>query len=121
MALTFCNPRRAATFTDWPLGGNRRGDCVFQVHADAKRGERVSRTTTGKPKYTNYGTKCAVVDGSNGRTYVLQLSTDYGPSVRVICSDLMYDATKDLGRDSSYFRENDPEFSDLVNLVFAAV
>ena len=40
--------RLLATFDDWPSGG-KRVRCAFAVERHAKRGWRVSRTTTGKP------------------------------------------------------------------------
>lgn len=27
--LTFSNPRLRAEFTDWPIGGSNRGQCIF--------------------------------------------------------------------------------------------
>lgn len=84
--MQFSNPRRLAMFEDWPIGGANRGKCVFKVEVTA-RGERVLKTTTNKhgrwckPKATTYSTKCAIVDGDDGRTYILHLS-DYGIHVR---------------------------------------
>jgi hypothetical protein len=103
--IQFSNPRLSASFTDWPLGGGRRGPCFFNVRTE-KRGARVERVTTGKPKYTTYGTRCCLVDGSNGRTYILQESKDYGRAIRVVMSDLMHDATGDLGTRTAYFRSD---------------
>jgi hypothetical protein len=72
--LTFSNPRLEATFNDWPLGGNKRGQCVFKVETHPKRGQRVGRTTTGKTKFDTYSPQVAIVDGSDGRTYILSLT-----------------------------------------------
>ncbi len=77
--MKFSNPRRIAEFTDWPIGGSARGNCRFSVESNNK-GERVSRTTTDKngrwckPKYTTYGQKYVIVDGDDGKTYVMCLN-----------------------------------------------
>lgn len=76
-ATTFSNPRLVAEFQDWPLGGNKRGYCKFWVEFDKKRGYRVGRQTTGKPKFTTYGGQACLVDGSDGRTYVLIVASLY--------------------------------------------
>lgn len=74
--LTFSNPRCTAEFNDWPIGGANRGQCKFAVERN-NRGERVSRQTTNKhgvwckPKYSNYGKEACIVDGSDGKTYIL--------------------------------------------------
>ena len=106
--LTFTNPRLTATFTDWPLGGNKRGECRFAVETHPKKGHRICRVTTGKPKYSTYAGPSAIVDGSNGRTYLLQRIDIYG-GVKVMRSDFM-DATSDLGTNSStFYRDSNPE------------
>ncbi len=117
--LTFSNPRLRAEFTDWP-SGSKRVSCVFQVHAEGRKGERVSRTTTGKPKFTTYGKKMRIVDGSNGKTYLLQYTEDYGKSIRVVMSDLLHDASGDMGTISAYIREEDPDFPALFAMVATA-
>lgn len=70
--IWFSNPRLVAEFTDWPLGGNKRGACRFHVEEGKNGTFRVGRTTTGKTKYHTYGGRAAIVDGSDGRTYILQ-------------------------------------------------
>lgn len=114
--LTFSNPRRSATFDDWPLGRDKRGPCAFAVEPHPKRGERVSRTTYGKPKFTTYAERFVIVDGSDGKTYLLAYSSRYGESVRVVSSDLEHDAPPD-GRSSAYFRPDDPEFAGLKAII----
>jgi hypothetical protein len=85
--ITFSNPRLKAVFDNWPMGGNKRGVATFAVEKHPTRGFRVGRTTTGKTKYDTYGGKAAIVDGDNGRTYILQL-TGYG-FIKVSRSDFM--------------------------------
>jgi len=74
---TYTNPRLHVEYTDWPIGGSNRGKCVFWV--ESKKGQcRIGRKTTNKhgewckPKYTIYGGPCAIVDGNDGRTYLLR-------------------------------------------------
>ncbi len=123
--LTFSNPRRKATFTDWPLSFSKRGECTFEVHSTVKKGERVSRTTTGKPKFTTYASKAAMVDGSNGKTYLLLYSDTYGAAVRIASSDMQHDATQEeTGLQSAYVRLNygqDELFYGLKALVDSAI
>jgi hypothetical protein len=93
--MTYSNPRLVAEFDDWPIGGSNRGQCKFNVCEGGKRGVRVSRMTTSKlgvwckPKYTNYFDKAVIVDGEDGRTYVLSYSGRGMDSVAVWRSDFM--------------------------------
>lgn len=82
--ITFSNPRLRAEFSDWPIGGSRRGKCVFNIEHKAGKGHRLTRVTenpkTGgwyKPQVNTYGGEAAIVDGSDGRTYVLQRAQGY--------------------------------------------
>lgn len=113
MNITFSNPRLHAEFDDWPSGG-KRVKCVFDVEHHPKRGYRVSRTTTGKPKYDTYGGKAAIVDGSNGKTYILQVADAYG-FIKISRSDFM-DATGDIGRNAAVFGD-DTEYADVLKLI----
>ena len=81
--VTISNPRTYACIEDWPFGRHHRCKCVFNVE-ETKRGERVSRVTenkmkTGwnKPKKTTYETYFAIVDGDDGRTYLLSFNRDW--------------------------------------------
>lgn len=68
--IKFTNPRRHAVIENWPSGGNRVV-ATFSVESDPKKGERVSRTTTGKPHKTTYDSRCVIADGDDGKTYIL--------------------------------------------------
>lgn len=81
--LTYSNPRQFAEFSDWPFG-RQRVRCAFNVETDRQGRERVARVTenktrTGwnKPKKTTYANRARIVDGSDGKTYLL-LETKYG-------------------------------------------
>lgn len=84
--ITFSNPRSFATFPDWPLGGNKRGECKFWIESSPKKGHRFVRQTTGKPKTATYGGKGAIVDGSDGRTYLIQYCGSF-PGIVIHSSD----------------------------------
>jgi hypothetical protein len=81
--LTFGNPRTQAEFDDWP-SGKFRVKCKFYVEHDVKRGFRVCRQTQDKagkwcePKTLAFSGHCAIADGSDGKTYVLQIAAQYG-------------------------------------------
>jgi len=108
--LKFSNARRSATISDWPLGSGKRGPCTFTVEAGS-RGERISRVTTGKPKYTTYAQKACIVDGENGKTYLLLF---LGDAVRIAQSDMQHDATREeLGLPSAYVFRHHAEFEAL--------
>lgn len=77
---TFSNPRKTAMVEDWPIG-SKRCRTRFVVEVDDKRGERVARYTenkdrTGwnKPKRNTYASSFVIVDGDDGRTYLLSYS-----------------------------------------------
>lgn len=114
------NPRLVAEFNDWPLGGSKRGYCKFAVEPATKRGVRISRVTTGKPKYTTYAGKSAIVDGSDGRTYILQRIDIYN-GVKAMRSDFM-DAQLIPGQQSSTaYRDSQPElYNELIALITQA-
>lgn len=99
--IQFSNPRLSASFADWPLGGSKKGVAIFKVVV-GRDGERVERVTTGKPKYSTYGTRCCIVDGSNGRTYLLIETTQYNHAIRIVMSDLVHDAHHELRMNSAY-------------------
>lgn len=117
--ITFSNPRLAAKFADWPLGGNKRGECTFTAEFKEKKGWRIAKQTTGKPKHTTYSQKVAIVDGSNGKTYILKQSPpEYGESIHISRSDFL-DAPKDeLGFECHNSKSSQPEkYQELLDLI----
>lgn len=95
--LTFSNPRLTAEFSDWPIGGKNRGQCKFAIE-DVNGKYRVIKQTTNKagawckPKKTTFGGKAVIVDGDDGRTYVLQGSRMWQHIV-IWRSDFMQEAS----------------------------
>lgn len=73
----FSNPRLSAEFPDWPNGGFTC-QCKFAFEHHPSRGMRIVRTTTNKaggwckPKCDTYGGWGVIVDGADGKTYILQ-------------------------------------------------
>ena len=97
---SYSNPRRDATIEGWPLGGSRRGPAHFHVESDPRKGERVTRTTTGKPKFTTYATQARIVDGDDGRTYIARL-TVYG-HISIMQGDMQFQHEVVFERDPRY-------------------
>jgi hypothetical protein len=115
--VTFSNPRLEAKFDDWPLGGNRRGPCRFWF--ENKKGKyRVCRQTTGKPKTQTYGGKGCIVDGDDGRTYILQFAGVYD-FIQVHGSDFMNANEKVVGKSGGVFPE-DARYAELKALILQA-
>lgn len=90
--LKFSNPRGLAEFNDWPSGA-LRVKCRFEIENGGKKGYRVARTTTDKngrwckPKKSTYGGPTAIVDGDDGRTYILVLMM-YG-GIKIMAHDFL--------------------------------
>ncbi len=122
MPVKFSNPRKLAEIADYPLGGDKRGKCVFEVEDGGKKGQRCKRTTTGKPKVDTYATAVVIVDGDNGQTYVLKYSDNYGTkSVTVARHDFKNAASEDTGKaQGSTFYPDDERYAELLALVFPA-
>lgn len=75
--FTLSNFRKEETIQDWPYGSNKRGPAVFVVEQN-KRGQRMLRTTFGKPKATQYYDAVCLADGSDGKTHIVAYSANYG-------------------------------------------
>lgn len=83
---TYFNPRMEAIIPNWPSGG-KRVTAIFFIETKGNK-QRAARQTgetdaTGnptrlsKPKKLTYAAKARIVDGSDGRTYIAEL-TEYG-------------------------------------------
>lgn len=86
-ATSYSDPRTEAAIEDWPLGRDKRGTATFTVEHD-KRGERVSRTTTGKPIKSTYAVQSRIVTGDDGRIY-LAIKTAFG-HISIMRGDMKY-------------------------------
>jgi hypothetical protein len=64
-----------AVIENWP-SGSKRVTAQFDIE-QSKRGERALRQTTGATKMLTYAKMARIVDGSDGRTYIANL-TEFG-------------------------------------------
>lgn len=87
METKYSNPRLEAEIDNWPTGSYRT-KAIFKIEQTA-RGERGTRVTfhpiTGKPaapKKLTYARKARIVDGDDGRTYIIELTSFGFISVR---------------------------------------
>ena len=109
---TYGNPRTSAVIEDWPMGARSRGTATFTIEANGK-GERARRTTQlpgkqpGYPRVLTYARRARIVDGSDGRTYVIEDNSDYG-HVTVMRGDMKY-AHETIYRD-------DPRHAEVMEL-----
>lgn len=114
--VTFDNPRMSAVFVDWPLGVTKRGECRFWLEYNpTKRLWRFVRQTTGKPKLKTYGRQGAIVDGSDGLTYLIQFAGQFD-FINIWASDFMCADSKKLGFGHSVFPK-DERYQELAALI----
>ena len=104
----YTNPRLHAEIDNWPFG-SKRVKAIFDIE-QTNKGERATRITenpkTGgfnKPKKLTYARKQRIVDGDDGRTYILVLS-EYG-HVSVMQGDMKYQAHDSVHSDSDRHAE----------------
>lgn len=131
--MNYTNPRKFAQFNDWP-SGNKRVHCTFEVELGAK-GQRVRRITdkpgcTGvkcAPKLTTFAKKVLLVDGEDGRIYIMEftghgffsvMSSDMKHSYETIRdSDIRtFDLLKMFKVFEDYRIEQDAEWNRLIEL-----
>jgi hypothetical protein len=94
MMHTYSNPRMEAVIENWP-SGKHRVTAVFKIQVHPTHGERATRGTTDprtglvcKPKVLTYARKCRIVDGDDGRTYLLNLTAS--GHISVFQSNMQY-------------------------------
>lgn len=96
--LTYTNPRMKAVIENWP-SGPRRVVATFEIESGAK-GERAVRVTDGAPKRLTYARRVRIVDGSDGRTYIAEL-TSYG-HISIMKGDMKFQQEAVFERDPRY-------------------
>jgi hypothetical protein len=96
---TYSNPRMTATIENWPHG-SQRVTAQFHIETDPKRGQRAVRVTTGAPKKLTFARQMRIVDGSDGRTYIAELSM-YG-HITIMRGDMKYNEETVFERDERY-------------------
>ena len=78
--MNYSNPRMEAVIDSWPIGRDRT-TATFRIESVPGRGQRGTRFTidpkTGRPsaiKTLTYARQARIVDGDDGRTYIIELS-----------------------------------------------
>ena len=117
MDTKLSNPRRDAVLGDWP-SGRVRVNCRFWIESDPKRGERVCRQIEDKngrfckPKRKTYCTRACIVDGDDGRTYLLEQAR-FG-FITIASHDMKYDV------ETIHEDDNPSYYAELSGLLGAA-
>lgn len=115
--LTYSNFTKSRTIEGWPMGGSKRGIAKFYVEAKGGH-ERACRTTecngkVSKPITTTYATTVCFADGSDGKTYQLEITKHYN-FVSVRQSNLKY------GEETIHESEQPERYAELVAAIKAA-
>ena len=79
--LTYSNPRVKAVIPDWPSGSKRVTAIFYIERGPGSKGERAVRVTTGNAKKRTYARFARIVDGSDGKTYIAEISAYGGISI----------------------------------------
>jgi hypothetical protein len=116
----YSNPRLRATVENWPLGRHKRGTAVFWIQTDIRRGQRACRITTGAVKKLAYARKVRIVDGDDGRIYIIMLTK---PGFIVVDRSDMRFSEEAIFPTIGYGdeRSNDPRFAEVMALFDAEV
>jgi hypothetical protein len=111
---TYSNPRMEAVIDGWPIGRTRT-TAHFAIEVVPGQGERGTRYTidpkTGKPSATKkltYARKARIVNGDDGKTYIIELTSIYGHIV-IMQGGMQYQA------EDAIFQSN-PRYADLLKL-----
>lgn len=99
MAYPFSNPRHSVSVPNWPAG-TKRGEvqyatATFQVEHKPNKGYRVIKTVVGKPKVSTFGGRVAIVDGIDGKTYIIQRS-QFSEAIYVYRHDFKHPTKEEL-------------------------
>ncbi len=106
MPTTYSNPRMEAVIDGWPIG-SKRTTAHFRIETVPGKGQRGTRVTidpkTGKPgamKKLTYAPAARIVDGDDGKTYIIE-RTYYG-FIAVMRGDMKLMAESIPGDDPRY-------------------
>lgn len=104
--LTYTNPTLYRLIEDWP-SGKFKTRAEFKIEQNSK-GERATRTTvnpkTGRPnapKLMTYARKSRIVDGSDGKLYIINLAQHF-PMISVMMGTFDYGFETIHKEDSRY-------------------
>lgn len=103
--LNYTNPRKEVIIHDWPYGRGLKTRCHFYIE-EAKGKQRACRVTqkpnTGinnAPKKLTYARKVLFVNGSDGKTYIMQ---SVGWAIIIMQSNMKYDEER-ISKDDPRF------------------
>jgi len=87
-----------AVIPDWP-SGSKRVVAQFDIE-QSERGERAMRQTTGATKMLTFAKMARIVDGSDRRTYIANL-TEFG-HISIMRGDMKFSQEAIFERDPRY-------------------
>jgi hypothetical protein len=92
--MHYHHPQMTLTVKDWPYGRDVRTTATFVIETHPTRGQRGTRTTidpktgrTSQPKTLTYAQQARIVEGDDGRTYILEQT---GTHLSVMQSNMQY-------------------------------
>ena len=104
--MHYSNPRTESTIENWPTGRSTM-TAIFSIETHPKRGQRAVRIThhpiTGRPaapKKLTFARQARIVDGDDGRTYILELSMC--GSIHIMKGDMQYSHEHVMVGDARY-------------------
>ena len=109
---TYSAPAMERRIDGWPFGRFERCQAVFKIEQHPTRGERAVRTITDgdgrtyTPKKLTYAAKARIVEGSDGRTYIAEL-TRCG-NISIMRGDMKYS--------EEFMSESDPRAAAVLAL-----
>ena len=113
MDLTYHSPCLALLIPDWP-SGRYKVPARFSIETHPTRGQRCVRQTQhplkgtwSAPKTTTYAAQARIVTGSDGKTYILELSRS--GSIQVMQGNLQFTA--------EHLMRTDPRYPALLHLL----
>ena len=112
MNLTYHSPCLSLLIPDWP-SGRYQVPAQFRIETHPTRGQRAVRQTQhplkgtwSAPKVTTYAAQARIVTGSDGKTYILELSGS--GSIHIMQGNLQFSA--------EHIMWNDPRYAELAQL-----
>lgn len=109
---TYSNPTMTRNIENWPYGRDMRTLASFYIETDPKRGQRAVRRTVdprngtlSAPKKLTFADRMRIVDGSDGKTYILEDNSRSYDHLTVMQSNMKF-------TEESIYKD-DPRFAQL--------